>query len=367
MTTPLLDKLKARIRATGPITVADYMSACLADPEHGYYLTAEPFGRSGDFITAPEVSQIFGELVGAFCLTAFERLGAPERVHLVELGPGRGTLMADLLRMASLRPDFIAAANLHLVETSPRLRAVQAQTLAAAPSKPQFHETVATVPPGPVILIANEFFDALPIHQFIKTPAGWRERLVGLDDSGNLSFGIGAAALPETDVPASVRAAEIGTILETQPAANAICQTIAERIAQDGGTALFIDYGYLKSAPGDTLQALYKHAYDDVLAHPGAADLTAHVNFEALARSAHLGGAVPHAPLTQGQFLLAMGLLERAGALGAGKTEDIQNTIRAAVERLAGPDQMGGLFKVIAISQGHEPLPPFDNTRKPPQ
>jgi len=367
MTTPLLDKLKARIRAAGPITVADYMSACLADPGHGYYLNKEPFGRSGDFITAPEVSQMFGELIGAFCLTAFDRMGAPEQVHLVELGPGRGTLMADLLRMALLRPDFINAADLHLVETSQRLRAVQSETLAGAPLKPQFHDSVETLPDGPLILVANEFFDALPIHQFIKTATGWHERLIGLDDAGALHFGIGATVLPESDVPAPLRQAADGAILETQPAANAICQTLAERIARQGGTALFIDYGYLKTATGDTLQALFKHAYDDVLAHPGAADLTAHVNFKALARSARTAGAVAHGPLGQGDFLLKLGLLERAGALGTGKTADTQNEIRTAVERLAGPDQMGELFKVIAITQGSEPLPPFDNVWQPPQ
>ncbi|GGB35016.1 TetR family transcriptional regulator [Roseibium aquae] len=367
MTTPLAQTLKARIAATGPVPVADYMAACLSHPEHGYYRNREPFGPSGDFITAPEISQMFGELIGAFCLSAFEKMGAPARFHLIELGPGRGTLMADLLRTARLQPAFLAAATLHLVETSPRLRAIQASSLSQAPLEPRFHDSISTLPDGPLLIVANEFFDALPIHQFIKTPSGWRERLVGLDHQGELTFGIGAAFLPEAEIPRHARAASDGSILETQPASNAICAALSERIANQGGVALFIDYGYTQGTSGDTLQALYKHAFDPVLAHPGEADLTAHVNFEALARSARIAGAMPFAPITQSQFLLGLGLLERAGALGAGKSPALQTAIRDAVERLAAPDQMGDLFKVLAISQDTTPLPPFDKIWTPPQ
>ncbi|WP_346891329.1 class I SAM-dependent methyltransferase [uncultured Roseibium sp.] len=356
----LKEKLAARIRAHGPITVADYMAACLADPDAGYYITRDPFGKKGDFITAPEVSQMFGELIGAFCLQAYLDLGAPGAFQLVELGPGRGTLMADLLRMASLRPEFVDAASLSLVETSPALRKVQAKTLEKAPLTPAFHDRFANVPDGPLILVANEFFDALPIHQYVKTADGWPERMIGLSDEGDLCFGIGTGRLDDTELPPEAQNAPEGTILETQPAANAITQEIGTRLARHGGAALIIDYGYLKTATGDTLQALYKHTHDDVLAHPGNADLTAHVNFETLARAAQEGGAKPLPPLEQGEFLLRLGLLERAGVLGSGKSNAVQDTIRDAVERLAAPDQMGALFKVLALSGNGRALPPFD-------
>ncbi|WP_269580627.1 class I SAM-dependent methyltransferase [Roseibium sp. Sym1] len=361
--TGLKDRIKARIAAQGPLTVAEYMATCLGDPDEGYYTTRDPFGEKGDFITAPEVSQMFGELVGAACLSAWEALGRPERFELVELGPGRGTLMADLLRVAALRPAFVDAARLNLVETSPHLRQVQTETLQASPLKPHFCERFADVPDGPMILVANEFFDALPIHQFMRTPEGWRERCIGLSAEGHLTFGAGTARLPEAAIPASIASAPAGAICETQPAANAIAEDIGRRIADHGGAALIIDYGYLKTAPGDTLQALYRHAFDPVLAHPGDADLTAHVNFEALAAAAVSAGATALPPLTQGDFLLRSGLLERAGALGAGKSHGEQEAIRDAVERLAAPDRMGDLFKVLALTSSGLAFPPFDSAR----
>lgn len=361
MTGPVLkDKLAHRIQLSGPITIADYMATCLADPDAGYYITRDPFGKKGDFITAPEVSQMFGELVGAFCLAAFESIGSPDRFQLVELGPGRGTLMADLLRTACLRPAFVQAAELSMVETSPKLRKVQAKTLEKAPLQPVFRDRFEDIPDGPLIVIANEFFDALPIHQFVKTPNGWRERMIGLNGDDELAFGIGTALLADSELPPSENDAPENTILETQPVANAIAEEIGARLARHGGAALFIDYGYLQAAPGDTLQALYKHTFDDILAHPGEADLTAHVNFEALARSAQAGGATTLAPLEQGEFLLRLGLLERAGQLGTGKSHAVQEGIRDAVERLAAPDKMGSLFKVLALSGDGRPLMPFD-------
>jgi len=359
--TRLAEKLKSRIAADGPLSVAQYMSVCLGDPESGYYITREPFGAKGDFITAPDISQMFGELIGAACLSAWQALGSPAEFQLVELGPGRGTLMADLLRIAALRPAFLAGAQLNLVETSPRLRQMQERTLAAAPLAPTFRDRFHDVPPGPLILVANEFFDALPIHQFVRTSQGWHERQVGLSDTGSLSFGVGSAKLGEEAVPGEFASAAEGSIFETQPAANAIAEEIGHRIAVYGGMALFIDYGYLKTAIGDTLQALYKHTYDDVLAHPGEADLTAHVNFEALAAAAVRGGATALPPLSQGDFLLRSGLLERAGALGTGKSHAEQEAIRDAVERLAAPDQMGDLFKVLAVTSQGIAFPPFDS------
>ncbi|MES0811576.1 class I SAM-dependent methyltransferase [Roseibium sp. SCPC15] len=359
--TDLKDKIKARIANDGPLTVAQFMSVCLSDPDAGYYTTREPFGKDGDFITAPEVSQMFGELVGAALLSAYEALGSPKQFELVELGPGRGTLMSDLLRMASLRPPFLQAARLNLVEMSPRLRAIQKKTLTRFALKPEFRDGFRDVPDGPLILVANEFFDALPIHQFIRTTEGWKERQIGLDRSGELSFGAGTASLPEEAVPQEFAQSPEGTVFETQPASNAIAEEIGARLAARGGVALIMDYGYLKTAPGDTLQALYKHAYDDVLSHPGDADLTAHVNFEALAAAARRSGASPLPPLSQGEFLLRSGLLERAGVLGTGKTHQEQETIRDAVERLAAPDQMGNLFKVLAITGNGEVFSPFDS------
>ncbi|WP_428647430.1 class I SAM-dependent methyltransferase, partial [Roseibium sp.] len=269
--TGLKEKLKARIVAEGPLSVAQYMSACLGDPDAGYYTTREPFGTSGDFITAPEVSQMFGELVGAACLSAHAALGAPGRFQLVELGPGRGTLMSDLLRTAALRPEFLKAAKLNLVEMSPRLCSIQKKTLRNAPLTPDFRDTFAQVPDGPLVVVANEFFDALPIHQFVKTREGWHERQIGLSADGELTFGAGTARLPDETVPASLAGSPEGTIFETQPAANAVAEEIGARIAEHGGAAIFIDYGYLKTAPGDTLQALYKHEFDDVLAQIGRA------------------------------------------------------------------------------------------------
>ena len=365
--TRLAEKLKRRIAADGPLSVAQYMSVCLGDPEAGYYTTREPFGAKGDFITAPEVSQMFGELVGAACLSAWQALGSPADFQLVELGPGRGTLMADLLRVAALRPDFLAGARLNLVETSPRLRQMQARTLEATPLAPAFRDRFQDVPAGPLVLVANEFFDALPIHQFVRTAQGWHERQIGISDSGSLAFGVGSAKLAGGAVPGEFASAGEGSILETQPAANAIAEEIGHRIAEFGGMALFIDYGYLKTSTGDTLQALYKHAHDDVLAHPGEADLTAHVNFEALAAAAIRGGAAVLPPLSQGDFLLRSGLLERAGTLGAGKSRAEQEAIRDAVERLAAPGQMGDLFKVLAVTSQGISFPPFDSASWTPQ
>lgn len=360
--TVVKDKIKARIVAEGPMSVAQYMATCLGDPDGGYYATRDPFGREGDFITAPEVSQMFGELVGAACASAYQALGEPDRINLVEFGPGRGTLMADLLRVAALRPAFVKAANLHLIETSPHLRNKQRETLAKAPLQPTFLGTFLDVPDGPLIGVANEFFDALPIHQFVKTEQGWCERVIGINNAGELAFGAGTARIPKSDLPLDLAGSPLGTIIETQPAANAIAEQLGARLARYGGAVLIIDYGYLRTAPGDTLQALYKHVYDDVLAHPGDADLTAHVNFEALATAAIKGGAKVHPPMTQGDFLLRSGLLERAGSLGAGKTQSEQESIRNAVERLAAPDQMGSLFKVLALTGENCPFPPFDST-----
>ena len=362
--TALAARLAAQIRTSGPLTVADYMAACLSDPEHGYYMRAEPFGRGGDFITAPEVSQMFGELIGAWAVATWEAIGAPPAFRLVELGPGRGTLMADALRAARIRRAFGAAAAVHLVETSPRLRSLQQAALAAAGVAPVWHDHVAEVPGGPLILIANEFFDALPVHQFVLTANGWAERMIGLSADGGLAFGLRPlGALPPSAPPLADRergASQHPTIVEVSPAATAIMATVAARIAQEGGAALVIDYGYEGPAVGDTLQAMRHHAYADPLAEPGEADLTAHVDFTALAEAAREAGAVPWPVLTQGEFLGRLGLAERAAALSRGKDSLTISAVNAAVQRLAGPEAMGTLFKVLGVSRPALALPAFD-------
>jgi NADH dehydrogenase [ubiquinone] 1 alpha subcomplex assembly factor 7 len=350
--TPLAEKLLHRIEHFGPMTVADYMAACLGDPDYGYYFTREPFGTKGDFITAPEVSQMFGELIGLWALQAWERMGRPSLFLLAELGPGRGTLMADALRAAQIEPAFEQAAQIVLVETSQRLRALQSQTLSGHDIA--FADSIREFPALPAILLANEFFDALPIRQFFRTPEGWAERMIGLRD-GALAFGLrpGAAFDGADDRLAP------DTLVEIAPAATAIAADISARLARLGGAMLAIDYGHAGNATGDTLQALRAHEFDDVLAHPGEADLTAHVDFGALASAARHNGATASSLWTQGDFLLALGLLERAGRLGAGRDATTQSALQAAVERLASPAAMGTLFKVLCITAPGLSLPPF--------
>jgi NADH dehydrogenase [ubiquinone] 1 alpha subcomplex assembly factor 7 len=401
--TPLGDRIAALVRANGPITVADYMALCLGDPEHGYYMAREPFGRGGDFVTAPEVSQIFGELIGLWAVATFEAMGSPTPFVLAELGPGRGTLVADLLRAARVRPAFLTAARIHLVETSPRLRAVQEATLSGIPVT--WHAAIDTLPAGPAIVIANEFFDALPLRQYVRTELGWAERMVGLDEAGRLAFGLRDSAGPRgTDVDLDPRSskplvpAHAGTqllqdgdphsldprvrgdewtgertrssgdelnspesrILEVSTASTAIMASLASRMGQDGGAVLVIDYGYEGPAFGDTLQAVRRHAYVDPLAEPGEADLTAHVDFAALARAAAEAGAIPRPLITQGDFLRRLGIAARAERLAAGKDAATRDAIAMAAARLVAPDAMGDLFKVLALSHSGLALPAFD-------
>jgi len=352
---PLAERLARLIAADGPMTVAAFMSHAVGD----YYARREPFGPAGDFVTAPEISQIFGELVGAWILAQWDAAGRPAPVNLVELGPGRGTLMADLLRTARLVPDFLAAAELHLVETSERLRAAQAATLAGAPLAPTWHDRLDDVPAGPLYVVANEFFDALPIRQFVRTGGTWRERVVGLDAGGRLAFGLGPGRLADAAAPAG--AAE-GAIFEVSPVSQAVMATLAGRIARDGGAMLAIDYGHAESGVGDTLQALAGHAFADPLDRPGEVDLTAHVDFAALARAARAAGAAAWGPIGQGAFLTALGLVPRAERLGRDASPEERAALAAAVHRLAGTadGEMGALFKVLAVTPaGAPPPPPF--------
>ncbi len=345
----LKDRIAALISASGPMSVADYMAMCLFDPQAGYYSTREPFGRAGDFITAPEISQMFGELVAVWLYSRWREAGSPGGAIIAEIGPGRGTMMKDMARTwRQLDDDFCERSQFALIETSDRLQAVQKEALAGSRLSFRWYEGLETLPQGPLFIVGNELFDAIPIRQFAKTPSGWRERVVGLDGDGTLIFAAGAAGVDPSLLPADAPQAPDGAIVELSPARAALMDTVCARLSGQGGAGLFIDYGYLKPAVGDTLQALRNHEFDGVLEHPGEADLTAHVDFARLAEVA-TGHGLETALSTQGQFLLDQGLLERAGQLGSDKDEAGREAIRNAVERLAGPDQMGELFKVLSV------------------
>lgn len=358
MTTPLLRHLESLIARNGPISIADYMAIALSHPEHGYYMTRDPLGVAGDFITAPEVSQMFGELVGLWCVQTWRDNGAPRPFALVELGPGRGTLMSDLLRASQkVAPDFAEAARVHLVETSPALRARQRALLGEAA---HWHAQFDSVPALPLLLIANEFFDALPVHQFVRTARGWCERYVGLvpgAEPPRLSFVMAPNPLPsDTIVPQSLRDSAMGTLFELRPAAETLIEAIAARIAtREGIAALVIDYGYMARMAGDSLQALRAHKPQDPLKHPGEADLTAHVDFAALAEAARRGGACVCGPVTQGAFLTALGIAQRAERLAGEASETESADTRAALRRLTHQDAMGTLFKALALTRANAP------------
>jgi len=362
--TPLASKLKRLIEVNGPMSVADYMAHCLGDPEHGYYTTRDPIGARGDFITAPEVSQMFGEIIGAWLIEAWRLTGSPSPFRLVELGPGRGTLMADILRVAEKSQDFLKAASVNLVEMSEVLKTQQAKTLASIECEIQWRSSFSEVPGGPLLLVANEFFDALPVRQLKWWDAAWCERVVGLDSDGKLAFGIGAGRLNLQNPERARGSASDGDYLELRPGADALIAQIARRIIDEGGAALIIDYGYEGPAYSDTLQAVRAHEYKHPLAAPGEADLTAHVDFSALAESARAQGAAVSGPVQQGKFLVDLGLLERAGRLGANADQATREQLRLAVERLAGPDQMGALFKAMAVTRPGIDLPSFRPARR---
>ncbi len=349
-----------QIEANGPMSVADYMAMCLFDRDAGYYTTREPFGKDGDFITAPEISQIFGELVGVWCVDTWQALGSPDDFVLCEFGPGRGTLMKDLIRTADkIAPGFIAAAKIHMVEISDRLTQVQQKSLGKHSDAIIWKKNFGDVASGPLIVIANELFDAIPSHQYVKTKKRFVERVLALDAEQNLVFAAGSGSIDVALLPPGNDIAPEGSIFEIAPARNALMQEIAARIHRGRGAALLFDYGHLQQGFGDTLQALSHHSSVDVLHIPGAADLTTHVDFHALALAARREGCKTSA-MTQGDFLLAMGLLDRAGALGQHKSAEVQEQIRLDVERLAGPEQMGTLFKVLCVSDPATHVFPFE-------
>ncbi|WP_323034632.1 class I SAM-dependent methyltransferase [Pararhodobacter sp.] len=350
--TALAKLLMQRIALAGPMSLAEYMTDCLLHSEHGYYATRDPLGTAGDFTTAPEISQMFGEMLGLCLAQAWLDQGAPARFALAEPGPGRGTLMADIWRATRGVPGFHAAATLHLIEGSPVLRDLQAKTLAGLPVS--WCDGFDALPDDrPLFLIANEFFDALPIRQFQRAPHGWREMVVGLKD-GALRPGL-TEAVPLADLDHRLDDTQDGDVVETSAAAAAAMQPIAERIAAQGGVALVIDYGHWRSR-GDTFQALENHAYADPFAHPGLADLTAHVDFEALARAAP---QLVHSALTpQGDLLKALGIEARAARLAQSLTGSALDSHLAAYHRLTDATEMGTLFKALAFVAPDTPLPP---------
>ncbi len=360
--TPLARKLAKRIAASGPLSFHDYMEACLYDAEHGYYKNRDPLGRGGDFITAPEISQVFGELIGLWAGEVWHRMGQPGSVHLVELGPGRGTLMADALRALRVLPEFLKSVTVHLVETSGPLQRAQAAALAGAGCAVEWHARLSDVPPGPAIVIANEFLDCLPVRQFaFEDRAGlWRERLVAFDDWG-FELILDSNATPSPGwVSEKLQGLEDGAIFETRPAIPKILETFAERAEAAPVAALIVDYGHTRPSFGDTVQAVRHHRFAGIFDAPGETDLTAHVDLADLIARAREHGLVTSGPMPMGEWLLRLGLETRFVQLIGGASQERTAEIRSRIGRLIDPAQMGVLFKVVALSGGGlRSLPPF--------
>jgi NADH dehydrogenase [ubiquinone] 1 alpha subcomplex assembly factor 7 len=366
MVSSLAERLANRIAGAGPITVADYMASALTDSDFGYYTRArpdggEPLGAAGDFTTAPEISQLFGELIGAWLIDCWQQAGSPDPVNLVELGPGRGTLMADIMRVARHVPEWRNAIRLHLVELGPSLRRRQAETLAGF--APHWHEALAAVPDGPVMLIANEFLDALPIRQLVFWDGVWRERLVGWSQDAGFHFTLssGPSALSLL-APRALQPTQ-GAVFEISPAAIAVTAEISRRVVSQGGAALLIDYGRGESGLGESLQAVRRHTMVAALDTPGEADLTAHVDFAAVARIARESRASVSGPAPQGAFLEALGIGMRAARLRQGLTGDRVRDLDQAVHRLTHADAMGTLFKALALTAPGIAPAGFDSVR----
>ncbi|MBL4614017.1 MAG: SAM-dependent methyltransferase [Magnetovibrio sp.] len=361
----LFDIIKAEITADGPISVARYMDLALAHPEHGYYKKQDPLGEDGDFTTAPEISQMFGEMVGLWAAVVWQAMGQPDPLNVVEVGPGRGTLMADALRAAYAMDDFDDAVRLWMVETSPALRAKQKATLAQTLMMPAWRDRFEEVGSGPLVVIGNEFFDALPVHQYERCDDGWRERLVGLNDDGGkdgdkFEYCLSEQLIDSCVIPQDLRnSTPPGGIFEHQPVSAEIMRQIAKRVVEHGGAALFFDYGHGKHGIGETLQAVKGHAFSDVLANPGNADLTTHVDFEQLMIAAREAGAEVLGPVPQGAFLERLGMRQRADTLMMNASQEQMAEIDAAYARLTDADQMGTLFKVIAVVPPGFDVPPW--------
>jgi len=349
---PLLSEIKKLIKSSGPMPVWRYMELCLMHPKHGYYLSRDPLGREGDFTTAPEVSQMFGELLGLWAASVWKAIGSPPLLRLIEIGPGRGTMTADALRALRVLPPLYQALSIHLVEVNPVLREKQKATLSGTRNL-TWHDTIDDVPDGPSVIFANEYFDVLPIHQAVKRENGWHERTVELDDGGKLAFGAATEPIPRFEVllPPWVRAAPVGAVFEWRP--DAEIMKIASRVRDQEGAALVIDYGHLRSDAGDTFQAIARHSFADPLKNPGEADVTAHVDFQALVRATEDLGARVHGPVPQGDFLKRLGIETRAVSLMAKASHEVSEDVAGALKRLigGGSSGMGQMFKVLGISE----------------
>lgn len=357
--TPLARLIAGLITEAGPISLTHYMALALGHPRYGYYMTRDPLGTAGDFTTAPEISQMFGELIGLWLADTWLRQDRPAPFVLAELGPGRGTLMSDILRATKSVPGMHESLEVHFVETSPSLREAQAKAVPQA----TWHPSIESLPRRPLFLVANEFFDALPITQYQRTDHGWCEVHVGLAEGATMDAPafvrvLAPLPIPNGDILApDVRDAPIGAIAEISLPSRAITEEIANHILDRGGAALIIDYGHPKSAAGDTFQALKAHEFVDPFENPGEADLTAHVDFEALALAATAGGGVVHGPTEQGDFLKELGIDMRAKTLKAKATPEQTAEIDAAMTRLTDASEMGSLFKVLGITPRGVSLP----------
>jgi NADH dehydrogenase [ubiquinone] 1 alpha subcomplex assembly factor 7 len=350
--TPLDAVIRRRIARDGPMSISAFMTLCLYDPEYGYYPSRDPLGAAGDFVTAPEISQMFGELIGLWAVDLWREMGSPDPIQIIELGPGRGTMMLDMLRAARAVADFRRAARVHLIEVSPVLQQRQVETLRGVQDVPvRWHKTLGEAPLGPAIIFANEFFDALPVNQAERRPSGWHERRITVNAGGELAFTVAPEPLEsfKANLPPSVAKAPVGEIFEWR--SDKWATDLALRVL-GGGAALVIDYGHARSSTGDTFQAVRSHRFASPLGMPGRTDLTAHVDFAALARAARAAGARIHGPVEQGTLLKRLGIETRAIALQAVAAEDKRAGIAEALVRLVGtgPANMGTLFKAMAIS-----------------
>jgi len=355
---PLKTRLLKRIAAEGPMNIASFMGAALFDPTDGFYPTRDPLGADGDFITAPEISQMFGEMIGLWCVQSWRDMGRPDRIQLIELGPGRGIMMSDILRAAKVDKAFLRAVNVTLIEASPALEMVQGQTLTGAPCPVSWAGSIADAPLGPSLIIGNEFLDCLPIRQFVKKDGAFFERVVAIDpnDKDALIFALSPAPDKYEDFNA-YEDAEDGALVEICPGIPQFIDDLTERFTGYAGRALMIDYGPARSETGDSLQALKKHTKADPLAEPGDADLTARVDFEVLAREGNYGGLAVFGPLPQAEFLRALGLEARA-ALLTRSAPGRADVLARQTARLTADDQMGQLFKAICLQSNGLPDPP---------
>ncbi|WP_421790712.1 class I SAM-dependent methyltransferase [Hyphobacterium sp.] len=355
---PIADKIAERIRNGGPISIAAFMTEAMFDPMEGYYATKNPIGAGEDFITAPAISQMFGELIGLWSAQVWMDMGQPKSFQLVELGPGTGQMMSDIVRAGRAIPGFLEAAQITLIEASAALKMVQGQTLTPMGVQASWVNRIENVPAGPAIILGNEFLDCLPVRQAVKQGDRWNERLVGLNEDGGFQFVMGPALGVEADlIPQRLRDLPDGTLVEFRPGDQQVVEALANRFADQPGRALFIDYGPASSEPGDTFQAIRQHQKTDPLDAPGTADLTARVDFEQLTHFAGTAGLEASGPVSQGTFLKALGIEMRAATLLQAKP-DQKGRIARQLMRLIEPDQMGELFQVVTLSTPGLPKPP---------